>query len=96
MLSIRKLFVGVLPLRHCVLYSNNSNQKPRVTSRKKKLGPPKFDKFRQEVNFGSNPGVEGQLNALNLTEQESRDPDILEDMEQQFWNVDKIADTVDR
>ncbi|XP_034252820.1 uncharacterized protein LOC117652195 [Thrips palmi] len=96
MLAVRKLFVDASPLRHCMLYfkySNKSIRKPRVTFGKKKWNAPQV---HQNYNFGRNPGVEGQLQALDLTEEEMKDPNILEDMEQQFWNADKVEGTLER
>lgn len=49
-----------------------------------------------EVRFGPNPGIQNQATAVGLTEEEMQDPELMENLETQFWNVDKVHDLVER
>lgn len=92
MLNIRKCLTVASPLKNCVLFSSTI----RPSKKPAHLNSRGQTKRRPQTRFGPNPGVQLQMSALQQNEKDISNPDFLEDMEKQFWDVDKIQDVVDR
>lgn len=92
MLNIRRGFLAASYIKNSVFYSSASFKKRGKFQKKDK------PKTRENYDylFGRNPGADSQIEALQLTEKDLSDPNVLEDMEKQFWSVDKVLDDVER
>ncbi|KAK3927974.1 Neugrin [Frankliniella fusca] len=95
MLSLSRSFLVASHVKNCVSYSSHVKRRWKPRKRVENQHPPK-NRANYNYLFGRNPGVDGQLEAMNLTEKDLADPDILDNLETQFWNADKVMDDVER
>ncbi|KAJ1522224.1 hypothetical protein ONE63_002532 [Megalurothrips usitatus] len=92
MLGIRRSFVAVSPLKPCVFFATKTRPSKSAARGRGLRRDSRLDNLR----FGANPGIQSQVSLLGLTKQDLKDPEIMEDMEKQFWDADKVGDDIDR